>query len=233
MNIPRILSGAALKYIAIGSMLADHVNKAIILRVLSEDSALWLQAISSVFSAVGRFAFPIFFFMLVEGFYNTRNRWRYLRNLILFAIVSELPFDLFMWSDHLLAYCQRQNIYFSLAFALCVIWLVDRVKEKGSSGLALAMLICLAGCLVAWLGRVDYGAKAILIILAFYFFRSNRLLASGMGYLVVFRTVWALPSFAALNLYNGQRGRQNKWLFYWFYPAHLLLLGILRLIFKI
>ena len=233
MKIPRVLSGGVLKYIAIVSMLADHVNKAVILPRLTFASSAWLTGLSSVFSAFGRFAFPVFFFMLVEGFYHTKNRRNYLRNLLIFAFVSELPFDLFLWGSGVQNYWRGQNIYFTLALALIVIWLVDWARERPKYGLLLALLISCVGCGIAWVGKVDYGANGVLIPLVFYLLRPQRLAATCLGYLAVYRSYWALPSFGLLNLYNGQRGKQWKWLNYWFYPAHLFLLGLIRIVSKI
>lgn len=229
----RFLSGAVLKHMAMASMLADHVNKAVIIPRLFSGSPLWLQSLSGAFSAFGRFAFPVFFFMLVEGFYHTKNRRNYLRNLLIFAFVSELPFDLFLWGSGLQNFWRAQNIYFTLALALGVVWLVDWARERPKYGMLLALLISFAGCGIAWIGNVDYGANGILIPLIFYLLRSQRLAATSLGYLAVYRSYWALPSFLLLNLYNGQRGKQSKWVNYWFYPAHLLILGMIRIISKI
>ena len=82
----RIFSGAQLKYIAFLSMLADHVNKALIYPFLSGEGIL--QHISDVFDIFGRIAFPLFAFFLVEGFFKTGNRKKYLASLLIFGIIS-------------------------------------------------------------------------------------------------------------------------------------------------
>ena len=87
------LSGAALKLIAIISMLVDHANKALIYPYLTSSTG-FLATVSNIFDVLGRIAFPLFCFMLVEGFFKTSNRKRYLLNLILFGIISEIPFDM-------------------------------------------------------------------------------------------------------------------------------------------
>ena len=87
------INGATLKYIAFFSMFIDHFNKAIITPLLNYQQPLVF--ISSLFDIIGRIAFPIFAFMIVEGFYKTNSRWKYLRNLLVFAVISEIPYDMF------------------------------------------------------------------------------------------------------------------------------------------
>ena len=78
----RLLSGAQLKYIAFLSMLIDHANKALIYPIL--DGGV-LNTVSDIFDIIGRIAFPIFIFLLVEGFFKTRSRWKYLMLLLIFT----------------------------------------------------------------------------------------------------------------------------------------------------
>ena len=89
------------------------------------------------------------------------------------------------------------------------------------------------GGVIAEYGRLDYGSYGVLIPFAFYLFRSKPLAASLVGYLVIAEDVWSLPSFLLTCFYSGQRGRQHKWLNYWFYPLHLLLIAGIRLIWKL
>ena len=90
----QILSGAKLKYIAFISMLIDHTNNALITPMLNGKGALLY--ISNVFSIIGRIAFPIFMFFLIEGFFKTRSRKKYLASLLIFGLISEVPFDMFV-----------------------------------------------------------------------------------------------------------------------------------------
>lgn len=96
-NAPKpyqILSGAQLKYIAFISMLIDHTNNALITPMLNGKGALLY--ISNAFSIIGRIAFPIFMFFLIEGFFKTRSRKKYLASLLIFGLISEIPFDMFV-----------------------------------------------------------------------------------------------------------------------------------------
>ena len=78
-------------------MLIDHVNKALIYPNL--DGSAGLQIISDLFDILGRIAFPLFMFLLVEGYFKTRSRWKYLLYLLGFGVISEVPFDLFTTSQ--------------------------------------------------------------------------------------------------------------------------------------
>lgn len=223
----QLLSGAALKYIAIISMLLDHGNK-VLLSHLSPDSQL-LLAVSQVLAFAGRFAFPIFFFLLVEGFFHTHSKGKYLRNLLFFALLSEIPFDL-CFQGSLLEFT-GQNIFFTLSLALLVIWGVDALRKRFPAGGEFGMLLIVpVGCLAAVLARVDYTYAGILVPFLFYLLRSKRLFAAIINYLVVSQDIRTLPAFLAIVLYNGQRGKQCKWLNYWIYPVHLALLAALRLL---
>ena len=88
----RLLSGAQLKYIAFISMLIDHTNKTLLYPYL--DGGI-ISAVSDVFDVLGRIAFPIFIYMLVEGYFHTRNKWKYLGMLLIFGVISEIPYDMF------------------------------------------------------------------------------------------------------------------------------------------
>lgn len=119
------LSNAQLKYIAFISMFIDHFNKSMIYPNLDSGKLLYL---SNIFDILGRIAFPLFAFMLVEGFYRTHSRWHYLGNLLLFGVISEVPFDLFTTKE--LMNWRWNNVMFTLAFMLVTIWIVDVIREK-------------------------------------------------------------------------------------------------------
>ena len=97
MNKLKTLSGAQLKYIAFTTMLIDHVNKALIYPNLNGGILL---VISDIFDILGRIAFPIFIFLLIEGYFRTTNRWKYLGMLLLFGIISEIPYDMFTTASY-------------------------------------------------------------------------------------------------------------------------------------
>ena len=231
----RIFSGAQLKYIAFLSMLIDHVNKALMYPLLTENG--FLRYVSDVFDILGRVAFPLFMFFLVEGFFKTGNRFKYLLNLIVFGIISEIPFDLFQ--SAVLFQPNSNNVMFTLALALVMIWVIDELKVPKSyiippvSWFPVSIIIVITVCLLSMIWGLDYEYHGILIAYFFYIFRNNPILSIIGGYLSIVKTPWALLGFGLTLAYNGERGKQNKILNYLFYPVHLLILGLLRLCFKI
>ena len=231
----RIFSGAQLKYIAFLSMLIDYVNKALMYPLLTENG--FLRYVSDVFDILGRVAFPLFMFFLVEGFFKTGNRFKYLLNLIVFGIISEIPFDLFQ--SAVLFQPNSNNVMFTLALALVMIWVIDELKVPKSYIIPpvlwfpVSIIIVITVCLLSMIWGLDYEYHGILIAYFFYIFRNNPILSIIGGYLSIFKTPWALLGFGLTLTYNGKRGKQNKILNYLFYPVHLLILGLLRLYFKI
>lgn len=231
----RIFSGAQLKYIAFLSMLIDHVNKALMYPLLTENG--FLRYVSDVFDILGRVAFPLFMFFLVEGFFKTGNRFKYLLNLIIFGIISEIPFDLFQ--SAVLFQPNSNNVMFTLALALVMIWVIDELKVPKSYIIPpvllfpVSIIIVITVCLLSMIWGLDYEYHGILIAYFFYIFRNNPILSIIGGYLSIVKTPWALLGFGLTLAYNGERGKQNKILNYLFYPVHLLILGLLRLCFKI
>lgn len=124
-NKIKVLSGAQLKYIAFLSMLIDHTNKALIYPNLNGGR---LNTVSNIFDIIGRIAFPIFAFLLVEGFFKTRSRTKYLATLLVFGVISEVPFDLFTTKQFFEP--NWNNIMFTLALMLVTIWMIDVLKKK-------------------------------------------------------------------------------------------------------
>ena len=227
----QFLSGAELKLIAIISMLADHVNKALIYPYLESNHG-FLAFISDVFDIIGRIAFPLFCFMLVEGYFKTRNRKKYLLNLLLFGVISEVPFDMFTTASFF--NMNWNNVMFTLALVLVTVWIIDTLKEKmqkRSKALwyLVSILIVLGMCIVSMSLSLDYEHHAILIGYFFYLFHDMPVFAIPFGYASMFKEPWALLGFGLTLTYNGERGKQHKMLNYWFYPVHMLILGILRL----
>lgn len=227
----QFLSGAWLKLIAILSMLIDHVNKALIYpNLVSNDG--FLTHVSNLFDIIGRIAFPLFCFMLVEGYFKTRSRKKYLLNLLIFGVISEVPFDMFTTASFF--NMNWNNVMFTLAFVLITIWIIDILKERMQklpkalwyfSSFIIVIIMCIAAMYLS----LDYEHHAILIGYFFYLFHDVPLLAIPFGYASMYTQPWALLGFCLTLTYNGERGKQNKMLNYWFYPAHLLILGILRL----
>ena len=226
------INGAQLKYIAFASMFIDHFNKAIITPFLTGTGPMVI--ITTIFDILGRIAFPIFAFMIVEGFFKTKSRWSYLRNLLIFAVISEIPYDMFQSAEFVNTW--SQNILWGLALGLFTIMVIDKLKayiKKRPLWVFVSLLIIALSSLGSMLISSDYEYYAIIIIYLYYLFYDKRLVASGLGYLVIIKEIYAILGFATVLLYNGEKGKQNKIFNYLFYPVHLLIFGIIRMVFKI
>ena len=189
----RIFSGAQLKYIAFLSMLADHVNKALIYPFLSGEGIL--QRISDAFDILGRIAFPLFAFFLVEGFFKTGNRKKYLASLLIFGIISEIPFDMAL--SGVFFEPNSNNIMFTLALMLVIIWIIDTLKEKMQKfpkyiWYLVSFVIVGIICIISMVAGLDYEYHAIMIGYLFYIFYNKRVFAIFLGYLAIFKEVWSL-----------------------------------------
>ncbi len=229
------LSAGTLKLIAIVTMLIDHFAAGVYAELYSK--GYFLQWSMSEYAAdiyyicrnIGRFAFPVFCFLLVEGFFYTKSRLKYLRNLLIFALVSEVPFDLLL--EEKIGFA-GQNVFFTLAIAFGVIWGITKVKEKFAAEPTVSFFLqgtaIVAGCLLAYGLRTDYSYYGIVLVVIFYYYRKNRILACLVGYIWFTFEPWCFPAFIALLFYSGKRGISLKYFFYAFYPAHLLLLYVLR-----
>ena len=229
------IPGSVLKWIAVISMFVDHCAA-----VLVEGS--WMVGIRAVpyrsylfLRGLGRFAFPIYCFLLAEGLLHTRDVKKYLLRLSAFALISEIPFDLaFRKAFFTLSY---QNVFFTLSFGLFGLALWRLLTEKKDFRAAwwrqLAGILCIAAmAAAAEFCNTDYGWHGVAVISLMYLLRSLPELRD-LGWLAVLflaspLELAALPDLALFRLYNGQRGRQRKYFFYLFYPAHLLLLAGLR-----
>ncbi len=219
----RILDGTTLKLIAMVSMLVDHIGAVFF------PEAIWLRAI-------GRLAMPIFSFCIAEGYIHTRDRKKYLIRMGIFALVSEIPFDLAFDGRIGLGH---QNIMLTFFIAILALMLFDMIRgEKPTiTQNILATMTILMSAVVAFLAQSDYTLFGVLTVFLFYVLRRKHPLlrtAAGVGFLVALRSVGyniaAALSFIPLAMYNGKKGRGLKWLFYAFYPGHLLVLYLIKLI---
>lgn len=154
------LSSATLHIMAMCFMLLDHMWAT----VLAYD---WM-------TCVGRIAFPIFAFMLVEGFTHTRNLKKYMLRMLIFAVIAEIPFNMMYGGQFI--YPMHQNVLWTFLLALCGMWLMEKARKKNK--LWLSILACfgvsLLGLILGYLLFVDYYGCGILTVFIFYFFDRNR-----------------------------------------------------------
>ena len=229
----QFLNGFHLKLIAICTMLIDHMGYTLF------PGVMWLRC-------VGRVAFPIFCFLIAEGCVYTHDRKKYALRLLVFALLSEIPFNLMnsgmIWDPY------DQNVLWTLLLGALVCWLMDWALKKCTP---LSFVLTGAAMVAAyWLleaFRTDYGGWGMLLVAAFYGVHRApsgavvKMIAQAFGlaffsigvmggYLSI--ELWSLVSLAPIWLYNGQRGFSHKAVqygFYAFYPVHILILSLIAM----
>lgn len=184
------------------------------------------------FHAIGRISMPIFCFFIVEGFLHSRHIKRYILRLLIFALVSEIPYDLAFGSSSFDR--SQQNVMFTLAAGLGMLILMSRWKKYVS--VQVFIIIIAAGVTTAF--KFDGGYYGILMIALFYLFRKYKLASFVSVFLLQvlivlyfhesfdLNSVMALASLILIYCYNGKRGMNLKYFFYGFYPLHLLILAL-------
>jgi len=230
---PMTLSGSALKVVAILSMVVDHCA----FFFLPHDTQAY-----EVMRCFGRIAFPMFAFLIAEGFHYTHSRRQYLVTLLVFAFVSEIPWLL------LNNYCGGHNVMFTLAVGIIALEVFDKLINR--KVLAITLITILS--LIAERYNFDYGWRGMWMMGVFYMFRLRaNLIKDGKSYnftplfplypffqvlfalplMMHYGTVGALLASAAILLYNDERGfikgKVAKYAFYAFYPAHLFVIWLL------
>lgn len=238
------ITSFSLHILAMVFMLCDHLWATVI---VGND---WL-------TCVGRIAFPIFAFLTVEGYFHTKDIEKYLKRLFVFALISEIPFNLMV--SGVPVYPFHQNVLWTFLIALSLI----RWNEKGKNTnprwkqIGIAILSLVIGAVAGLLTMVDYYHFGVLTVLTFYFFRGKKWwnypgqllflyminveMMGGLVYVLeLFGKEFLVPQqgFALLScipiwLYSGEQGFYNKTvrnIYYWFYPAHMLILALLGIL---
>lgn len=203
------MTAFALKLIAMITMLIDHIG------VSFYPDQLWLRMI-------GRLAFPIFAFLVAEGAYYTRNRGQYLIRMGFFAVLSEVPFDMMVSGKYV--DWGHQNVMWTFLIALSVIFLKDRFMEKGYHR-AYIIFYSIFAILLAAYGKTDYGSLGVLMVLAGYYFQSDRkkqllwlgllLIGFGLNYTVMrWEMVWKAVG-GDFTVLRQNWDRMSPYLFSW------------------
>lgn len=247
------LSGAGLKWIAIITMLIDHIGAVVLMPLISISNMqsgqmpMELMTVYTILRTIGRISFPIFCFLIVEGFFHTKDAVKYNIRLAIFALLSEVPFDLSLFGK--VFETSHQNIFFTLAIGLFAIIVFHKLRFNMTLA---AFMIVLLAAIAAEMINTDYGAFGVLLIFVFYFFRDKplqRFLAFvvlcivnvvytyvQMGYgfhpmmiAAIIPALLPVLSLIPIHIYNGERGNQPKYFFYLFYPLHLLILYFIRM----
>ncbi len=243
----KCVSGFTLKLIALITMTIDHTAMVLLVGA----PPYWPMRI------IGRIAFPIYCFLLVEGYFHTHSVRRYTLRLLIAAVVSDIPFDLAV--DGFWPSWYSQNVMLTLAIGLVTVWLVDHSRgwvlapagtqegeppalTMGQKALAWALMavFSLAGIWLADFCCTDYSGGGVLLILLFYFFRNKPVdlcIAVLVELTVCFGGIepYGALALVPILLYNGQRGpnpggKWGQWFFYAYYPLHL---GVLFILYKL
>lgn len=247
----------SLKLLALLCMLSDHLAKVVLsggflIPYIGTEANLWLRTVMIV---IGRIAFPIFAWFTAEGCRKTKNPTKYLQRLLIFAILSEAPFQLCFYGAGYLGFqVACHNVIFTMLLGALAIFGGTLLKKWLPDAMA-CLLPALIATALGWILYTDYNAWGVALIVALYYLptEKGRLLFL-LAWSTVFQLIWhgydgntlvwltgennyllilqwfgMLFSVGFLATYNGQRGRNAKWLFYIFYPAHLLILYFLRL----
>lgn len=200
---------------------------ALIFMIIDHYGAIFHEGID-IYRIIGRLAFPIYCFLLVEGYHHTGNIKRYAKRLLIFAIISEIPFDLAFYNG---LETMHQNIFFTLLIGLGTMYFLDN-GEKYNIKKSMVVLI---GTMAAIILKTDYNFIGIIYILAFYYTKElsklERLAKIAIIIFLInlislsFYQQFALLSLPIMYFYNGKLGPNNKTLqalFYIAYPLHLL-----------
>lgn len=227
-NFKNGLSGSTLKIIAMISMLIDHIGAILIAPLLeqTELSSNLLEVVYYSMRTIGRIAFPIFCFLIVEGFLHTKDIKKYALRLLLFSFISEIFFDLALTKT--LCYLAYQNVFFTLFIGLIVLIAIKKYEQKPY----LQIVFLILGCMAAEVLKTDYSYIGIVLIVLLYKLRDSR--KQQLLYTAAFSLLLGNPfiiiAYALLYFYNGTRGLSLKYVFYCFYPVHLLVLYFLCLL---
>ena len=215
--------------IALFTMLIDHVAAVLLVRILlvkGYDETLY--NVYQVMRKIGRIAFPIFIFLMIEGFEKTHDRKKYILRMAAFAVISEVPFDL-AFKAQVLEF-SYQNIFFTLLIGMLLMGIFDYIGRQNLH-IFLQLWLCFAvfvvGMELAEFLHTDYGAKGIMCIIAMYIFRKNRMYQILAGSIAFLWEVTAPLAFVPIAFYNGQRGLKLKYIFYVFYPLHLIIIYLI------
>lgn len=231
----RVLNRDVIKYIAMTAMLLNHIAN-----IFLVPGTLWYEVLVDI----GYFTAITMCYFLVEGFRYTHSRKQYALRLFGFGVVSQVPFSMAFAQNGILEF-QDFNMMFTLFLCFCILLCIETIRNRFLRGVLIVLLIfdslfCdwallapVFTLLFAWAGgnqtrqKAAFGAAALL-------YGGMAGLGSGQVWEAVGCAVPILVSaFVILYLYNGRRAARGrtfyKWFFYAFYPAHLLVLGLLRL----
>ena len=224
------MSSFVLKIIALITMLCDHIGLTFIEH-------------TSYLNIIGRISFPIFAFQISEGFKHTKNLKKYIIRLIIFAVLSQMPYTLYLNSIGIHEF--GLNIFFTLLIGLISIIIYENLYNKYKK-FYIGIIPVILLTILAELIKCDYGWYGVTIIFLFHLFKENKLY---MNFIIIYMiinkyiidfifkpsiyqlyfAIGAIISVLIINLYNNKKGKNIKYLLYIFYPLHLIILVLIKM----
>ena len=220
-------SSEQLKMVALIFMIIDHIgycmgDKGIVLRY------------------IGRLSFPVFAFLIVEGFKHTSDRVKYVIRMIGFAAISEIPFNLLLTGN--MFYRSHQNVMFTYALALIMLGIIDYIRTVTFDYYKASILeftVVIGICAISLIFRTDYYVLGPMLIWIFYRWDEDYIATFIMALMlfIIGMEITAIFSLIIIFMYNGKKSNRirsqkmaviNKYFFYIAYPLHMLVLWIVR-----
>lgn len=241
----KLLNRNFIKIIALVTMLIDHVGY-----VLYGIVPYWLYF---VLRCIGRISFPLFAYFVAEGFYYTKNKIKYFITILIFALISQLPYSLlFNGSTTML------NVLFTFLLSVVLMFAFDKLWRETFLELKIAFVVIVfamftfVSILLPLLFDItfDYGFYGIMLTFAFYIFKFSKTkqIVSFVVLLIIytlvnviganitffsFISIFSIFAIPFIILFNGEKGKLNlKYIFYWFYPIHIAILYIISILIK-
>jgi len=234
------MTAFTLKIIALVSMVIDHLAMA------------FPAYFPIVLRAVGRLAWPIFAFLVAEGFRHTKSQEKFLMRLFMFALISEIPYDLVMGNE--INFIANTNIFYTLFLGGFAIFLFEKLKTRYTMQTMAVIGAIFPAVLLAEFLTVDFGSMGVLFVFAMYVIQPKKIRLAAMSGFALAQFIplamavslgfeirpayllmipFALATVPLVAFYNGKRGlnaKWTKWLFYCAYPAHLAVLAVISLL---
>ena len=228
----KIISGSGLKLIAVICMLIDHTAGHILkyydfatdalIRLGTTDISLYF-----IMRRIGRISFPIFAFLIAEGYVHTKNKKKYGLNLLASALISEIPWNLCHGGE--LLNPSSQNVLFTLLLGYLAIVVLDYYKDDKKTMVYFEILLFLTSVFI----KSDYGSYGMGLVVVMYLLRENKIMQFLLGSCMMSKEIFASLAFVPINMYNGKRGfikgKAAKYFFYIIYPLQYFIIYLIKM----
>lgn len=209
------LTSFHLKVIGIAAMLCDHIGVVFFPEL-------------TVLRIIGRISFPIFAFLLVEGYFHTKSIPKYMSRLLLMALISEVPYDLVMFGR--IVDFRRQNVFFTLFLGILMLYLFETRSNAVAKVISLVLVLLVSEAIIS-----DYNSSGLIMILGFYVYHERPWMRGIANAYINIQAIGGIQSYGTLALipigfYNGEQGPGSKKFFYASYPVLLVILLVIKIL---